>query len=97
MQIITICVTNGDRSFPMSETFSVRLPPEQTRFLDKMAKSTDRSRNKIISSAVARMMENYQYVERLVEEADADIAAGRVVSHEEAMRRAQAVIDRYKK
>jgi predicted transcriptional regulator len=78
----------------MSDTFSVRLPPEQTAFLDKMAKETDRSRNKIISGAVARMMENYAYVTRLVEEADADIAAGRVVSNEEAMRRTQAVIDR---
>lgn len=78
----------------MSDTFSVRLPEEQTQFLDKMAKATDRSRNKIISGAIARMMENYAYVERLVEEADADIAAGRVVSNEEAMRRTQAVIDR---
>jgi predicted transcriptional regulator len=59
-----------------------------------MAKATDRSRNKIISGAVARMMENYEYVTRLVEEADADIAAGRIVSNEEAMRRTQAVIDR---
>jgi predicted transcriptional regulator len=78
----------------MSDTFSVRLPPEQTKFLDKMAKATDRSRNKIISSAVARMMENYEYVARLVEEADADIAAGRVVSNEVVMQQAQAVIDR---
>jgi predicted transcriptional regulator len=78
----------------MSDTFSVRLPAKQARFLDKMAKATDRSRNNIISSAVARMMENYDYVSRLVEEADADIAAGRVVSHEEAMKQSQAVIDR---
>ena len=78
----------------MSDTFSVRLPAEQTLFLDKMAKETDRSRNKIISGAVARMMENYEYVARLVEEADADIAAGRVVSHEEVMRQSQEVIDR---
>jgi predicted transcriptional regulator len=78
----------------MSDTFSVRLPVEQTAFLDKVAKETDRSRNKIISGAIARMMENYEYVTRLIEEADADIAAGRVVSNEEAMRRTQAVIDR---
>lgn len=77
----------------MSDTFSVRLPAEQTQFLDKMAKETDRSRNKIISGAVARMMENYAYVTRLVEEADKDFAEGRVVSHEEVMRRTQAVID----
>jgi predicted transcriptional regulator len=78
----------------MSETFSVRLPREQTRFLDKMAKATDRSRNKIISSAVARMMENYRFVSQLVEEADRDFANGRTFSHEEVMRRSQDVIDR---
>jgi predicted transcriptional regulator len=78
----------------MGDTFSIRLSSEQTQFLDKMAKATDRSRNKIISGAVARMMENYEYITRLVEEADADIAAGRIVSNEEAMRRTQAVIDR---
>ena len=78
----------------MNDTFSVRLPREQTRFLDKLAKATDRSRNNIVSSAVARMMDNYNYVASLVEEADADIATGRVVSQDEAMRRAQTVIDR---
>ena len=78
----------------MSDTFSVRLPAEQTGFVDKMAKDTDRSRNKIISGAVARMMENHEYVTRLVGEADADIAAGRVVSHEEVMQGSQEVIDR---
>lgn len=78
----------------MSDTFSIRLPEEQTQFLDKIAKTTDRSRNKIISGAIARMMENYAYVERLVDEADADIAAGRVVSNEEAMQLTQSVIDR---
>jgi predicted transcriptional regulator len=78
----------------MSDTFSVRLPADQTAFLDKMAKETDRSRNKIISGAIARMMENYAYVTRLVGEADADIAVGRIVSNEDAMRRTQAVIDR---
>ena len=78
----------------MTDAFSIRLPKDQTRFLDKMSKATDRSRNKLISGAVARMMENYAYVTRLVDEADTDIAAGRVVSNLEAMRGAQAVIDR---
>lgn len=78
----------------MSDTFSIRLPEEQTQFLDKMAKATDRSRNKIISGAIARMMENYAYVERLVEEADRDFEAGRVVSHEDVIKRTQAIVDR---
>ncbi len=81
----------------MSDAFSVRLPKEQVRFLDKMAKATDRSRNNMISSAVGRMMDNYNYVAKLVEEADADIAAGRVYDNEEVMRRAQDIIDRAKR
>jgi predicted transcriptional regulator len=81
---------------PMSDTFSVRLPVEQTRFLDKMAKATDRSRNKIISGAVAKMMENYEHVARLVEEGDRDFAEGRVYTHQEVMHSAQEIIDRHK-
>lgn len=81
----------------MSDTFSVRLPPEQTKFLDKMAKATDRSRNKIISGAVARMMENYEYVARLVEEGDRDFAEGRVLAHEDVVRQTQVVIDNLRK
>jgi predicted transcriptional regulator len=81
----------------MSDTFSVRLPKDQTRFLDKMAKTTDRSRNKIISSAIARMMENYAHVTRLVEESDADIAAGRLVTNDDVMQRAQEIIVRARK
>jgi predicted transcriptional regulator len=78
----------------MSDTFSVRLPTEQTRFLDRMAKETDRSRNKLISSAVGRMMDHYDYVARLVDEADAEIAAGKVVSNDDVSKSAQAIIDR---
>jgi predicted transcriptional regulator len=78
----------------MSDTFSVRLPKEQVQFLDKMAKATDRSRNNVISSAVGRMMENYDYVMKLVEEGDADFEAGRVHDHEDVVRSTEAVIER---
>lgn len=78
----------------MPETFSVRLPKEQIEFLDNMAKTTDRSRNHLVSNAIARMKENYDFILRRIEEGDADFAAGRVVSHEEVMKRTQAIIDK---
>ncbi len=78
----------------MRDAFSIQLPAEQVRFLDKLAKDTAKSRNQIISNAVALMMKNYEYVARLVEEADADFAAGRVISHEEVMKHSQAIVDR---
>jgi predicted transcriptional regulator len=78
----------------MSDTFSVRLPVEQTKFLDRMAKATDRSRNKIISGAVARIMENYEHVEKLIALGDKDFEEGRTVSHEDVIRRTLAIVDR---
>ena len=78
----------------MSETFSIRLPEEQKEFLDQLSKSTDRSRNNIISGAVAKLMENHQFVLDKIAAGDADYQAGRVVSMDDAEKRTQAVIDR---
>jgi predicted transcriptional regulator len=78
----------------VSEAFSIRLPDEQKAFLEKLAEATDRSRNSIISTAVGRMMESYQFVLEKVEQGDADFAAGRVVSMEDVERRTQSIIDR---
>jgi len=78
----------------MSDTFSVRIPKSQRAFLDKMAKATDRTRNHIISSAVGKMIENYNFVMSKIEAGEADLNAGRVVSMAEVERRTQAVIDK---
>ncbi|MFN0193381.1 MAG: CopG family ribbon-helix-helix protein [Aestuariivirga sp.] len=80
----------------MSGTFSVRIPKAQRDFLDKMAKATDRTRNHIISSALSRMMENYQFVVARVEKGEADRRAGRIVSMADVERRSQTVIDQAK-
>ena len=77
----------------MSEAFSIRLPAEQKEFLEKLAQSTDRSRNSIICSAVGKMMENYRFVLEKVEKGDADFEAGRTVSMQDAKKRIQAVVD----
>jgi predicted transcriptional regulator len=77
----------------MTDTFSVRMPKSQRNFLDKMAKATDRTRNHIISSAVGKMIENYDFVMAKIQEGEADMKAGRVVSLSEVERRSQAIID----
>lgn len=78
----------------MTDTFSIRLPQEQKAFLDNLSKSTDRSRNNIISGAVAKLMENHQFVLDKITSGDADYAAGRVVSMEDVEKRSQAAVDR---
>ena len=78
----------------MTDTFSIRLPQEQKAFLDNLSKSTDRSRNNIISGAVAKLMENHQFVLDKIASGDADYAAGRVVSMEDVEKRSQAAVDR---
>lgn len=78
----------------MSEAFSIRLPEDQKKFLENLAKATDRSRNSLISTAVGRMMENYKFVLEKVEQGDADYAAGQIVSMDEVEKRTQLIIDR---
>jgi predicted transcriptional regulator len=77
-----------------STQFSVRLPDEQKDFLDALADATDRTRNQLISSAVGKMKENYEFVLAKIAEGDADYKAGRIVSMSEAEQRTQAIIDK---
>jgi predicted transcriptional regulator len=78
----------------MSDTFSVRLPAEQAKFLDKLARETDRSRNKLISEAVGRMQQNYEFVMQRLAEGDKDYAEGRILSHDEVVRRSDVTLGR---
>ena len=78
----------------MTDTFSIRLPQEQKTFLDDLSRSSDRSRNNIISGAVAKLMENHQFVLDKIAAGDADYAAGRVVSMEDVEKRSHAAIER---
>jgi predicted transcriptional regulator len=81
----------------MSSQFSVRLPDHQKNFLDSLAEATNSTRNHVIGAAVAKMMDNYQFVLAKLAEGDADYKSGRVVSMEEAERRTQAIIDQISK
>jgi predicted transcriptional regulator len=78
----------------MSDAFSIRLPDDQKVFLEKLADATNRSRNSLISAAVGRMMDSYNFVLEKVERGDADFAAGRIVSMSDVEKRTQSVIDR---
>ena len=72
--------------------FPSGLPAEQAKFLDKLARETDRSRNKLISDAVGRMQQNYEFVMRRLAEGDKDFAEGRILSHEEVVRRTELTL-----
>jgi predicted transcriptional regulator len=77
----------------MTTQFSVRLPLEQKEFLDSLAEATNSTRNHVISSAVAKMMDNYQFVLNKIEQGDADYEAGLIVTMDEAELRIQTIID----
>lgn len=76
-----------------STTMTIRVSPETKRKLERIAGETRRSKSFLAAEAVSA------YVERELEIIDgirrgmADAAAGRVVSHEDAMAELHAVID----
>ncbi|KGJ08582.1 ribbon-helix-helix protein, CopG family [Paracoccus versutus] len=76
-----------------STTMTIRVSPETKRKLERIAGETRRSKSFLAAEAVSA------YVERELEIIDgirrgmADAAAGRVVSHDEAMAEIHAVLD----
>jgi predicted transcriptional regulator len=75
-----------------STTLTVRLPPELKERLGELAERTRRTRSflagEAIAGYVARELEIIGAIERGLE----DVRAGRVVPHDEAMRRIRATI-----
>jgi predicted transcriptional regulator len=80
-----------------STTMTIRLSSETKQKLDRLAVDTRRSKSFLAAEAVSA------YVERELEVIDgirrgmADVEAGRVVPHDEAMAEVQAVIDAAKR
>jgi len=80
-----------------SATMTIRLSSETKRKLERLAVDTRRSKSFLAAEAVSA------YVERELEIIDgirrgmADVEAGRVVPHDEAMAEVQAVIDAAKR
>ena len=79
-----------------STTMTVRLPTELKDGLSRLATPTRRSKSflagEAIAAYVARELEIIEGIERGLD----DMKAGRVVPHDEAMRRIRAVIDKAK-
>ena len=75
-------------------TFSVRLPNDLVAQLGTLSASTDRSKNYWVREAVARLVQSELVTVGGIERGAEDIAVGRVVPHNEAMRRIVAIVAR---
>ena len=62
---------------------SVRMDEEKLRRLDKLADITKRSRGWLINEAVDRYLSYEEWYIKAVEAGREDVAAGRVIPHEE--------------
>lgn len=86
----------ADTPLDTSTTMTVRLPTELKAGLSRLAARTRRSKSflagEAIAAYVARELEIIEGIERGLE----DMKAGRVVPHDEAMRRIRAVIEKAK-
>ena len=77
-----------------STTMTVRLPTEAKDKLERLAGHTNRSLSFLAAQAIADYADRELSVVEGIERALADAAEGRVVPHDEAMRRIGAAIDR---
>ena len=67
-------------------TFTIRVPVDVKRRLDKLAKSTSRTRSWLAADAVAGYVEQQHWQLAEIEEGIKDADAGRVVPHEDVKR-----------
>jgi len=77
---------------PKTDTLSIRLTPEMRSQLDFIAKSTKRSKSFLGGEAIARFIRAEAEIVRGIQQAQAEVAAGKVIPHEEAMQSARAAI-----
>jgi predicted transcriptional regulator len=80
-----------------STTLTVRVAPKVKKQLDRLAVSTKRTKSFLAGEAIAdyvnRELEIVEGIKRGLE----DMKAGRLIPHDEAMRRVRATIDRARK
>ena len=67
-------------------TFTVRVPAELKKRLDRLAKAADRSRSWLATDALRHYVEDQQWQLAEIEAGLQDADAGRVVLHEEVER-----------
>lgn len=75
-------------------TFSVRLPDDIHALLSSLSKSTNRSKNFLAREAITRFVQSEADIVEGIKKGMADIEAGHVVPHDEAMRQIRATITR---
>ena len=76
-----------------STTITIRVQPAVKEKLDRIAADTQRSKSFLAGEAVAAYVERELEIIEGIKRGMADAAAGRVVSHGEAMAEIYAVID----
>ena len=79
-----------------STTMTIRVRPDVKEKLDRIAADTQRSKSFLAGEAVAAYVERELEIIDGIKRGMADAAAGRVVSHEDAMAEIYAVIEEAK-
>lgn len=79
-----------------SDTMTLRLPSETKAKLAELAQHTRRTKSFLAGEAIADYVERELAIISAIDRGLADDEAGRVVPHDEAMRRIRGVIDRSK-
>ena len=69
------------------KTISFRAVSENIAALDELAAAQDRPRSYLINEAITNYIELHAYQDELVRKGMEDVRAGRVVSHEEVVKR----------
>ena len=80
-----------------STTMTIRLSSETKQKLDRLAVDTRRSKSFLAAEAVSAYVERELEIIEGIRRGMADVEAGRVVPHDEAMAEVQAVIDAAKR
>ena len=69
------------------KTISFRADAEKIKELDELAEAQERSRSYLINEAIRNYVELHAYQDALVRQGLAEMREGRVVSHEEVVKR----------
>ena len=84
--------TIGGDSMTASTTMTIRVRPDVKEKLDRIASDTQRSKSFLAGEAVAAYVERELEIIDGIKRGMADVAAGRVVPHEQVMAEARQII-----
>lgn len=80
-----------------SETVTVRLDPETKSRLEYLATETRRTKSFLAGEAIADYVQRELAIVEAIHRGLADMEAGRVTPHEDAMKRLRATVERARK